>query len=292
MWSCKSILKNNSRTKVYINNTGKIVKEVLNQNRGSECISEILINKYLGSLLNYELYSDKSRLLFEPATRDLKGKIYLDCVSVAFDLIQGLEQLHVDGIIHGDIKPANILEYNDTIKYTDYGSSLFSTDQKIKVDSYTTYYRAPEVWKRSWDYKADIWALGCTLQELHTGSIVFPMKFDPWPCFETWNLPRNTEWNDLINEMLNPDPHFRLGTSELLQHSLFERLDVDHAIKTRGMIYSMGVDSIDTEEHMCIYSKLCGLPFNFKGSYKKLHLLEQKICSLELKKIYSRQVCV
>ncbi len=258
---------------------GKIVKQVFNSKRGSECISEILIGKYLGILLDYELTRDKSKLLFEPAINDLKGKIRLDYINVAFDLITTLQFLHADGIIHGDIKPGNILEHLDKISFTDYGSSLLLTNQNIHIDSYTTCYRAPEVWKKSWNYKSDIWALGCTLQELKNGNVMFPIKFDPWECFENYSLPRNNQWDDLINEMLNPDPYYRLDCNELLKHSIF-----NHRKNQQVEIGNYNLDMSESEEHACVYSKLCGMNFDFKGSYNKLYLLEKNICALDLKK--------
>lgn len=258
---------------------GKIVKEVINSNRGSECILEILIGKFLDILLDYDLSRDKNRLLFEPAITDLKGKIRKDYINIAFELISKLQSLHANGIIHGDIKPANLLEHYDKISFTDYGSSLLITNNNINIDSYTTFYRPPEVWTHSWNYKSDIWALGSTLQELKTGNITFPVKFDPWSCFESWNLSRNDPWDDLINEMLNPDPYFRLDCNELLKHSIFNNMNIQY-----HQVTSHTLNIVESEEQACVYSKLCGLPFIFKGSYNKLYSLEKNICSLELKK--------
>ena len=79
-------------------------------------------------------------------------------------------------MIHCDLKPENILikSYSRCeVKIIDFGSSCFIHDH---LSSYvqSRSYRAPEVILGcKYDYKIDIWSLGCIIGELYTGNVLF-----------------------------------------------------------------------------------------------------------------------
>ena len=80
--------------------------------------------------------------------------------------------LHAEGIIHCDLKPANVLVMKDkTVRVTDYSHSLLLTKKnccfKHKVGSQL--YSAPEVLaKKPWKKEIDIWSLGAVFYEIAT----------------------------------------------------------------------------------------------------------------------------
>ena len=88
----------------------------------------------------------------------------------------GLEYIHSLKLIHCDLKPENILikSYSKAeVKIIDFGSSCYIHDH---LSSYvqSRSYRAPEVIIGcKYDYKIDIWSLGCILAELWTGAVLF-----------------------------------------------------------------------------------------------------------------------
>jgi serine/threonine protein kinase len=49
-------------------------------------------------------------------------------ISIVNHILEGLNYLHTQGVIHGDIKPENILLKSGVAKITDFGLSLFVTD--------------------------------------------------------------------------------------------------------------------------------------------------------------------
>lgn len=91
-------------------------------------------------------------------------------------ILECLDYIHSLHLIHCDLKPENILikSISDTIvKVIDFGSSSFIHDT---LSSYiqSRSYRAPEVIMGcNYDYKIDIWSLGCILAELYTGNVLF-----------------------------------------------------------------------------------------------------------------------
>jgi Protein kinase domain len=95
---------------------------------------------------------------------------------ITWQILKGLEYIHNLKLIHCDLKPENILikSYSRTeVKIIDFGSSCYIHDH---LSSYvqSRSYRAPEVIIGcKYDYKIDMWSLGCILSELFTGSVLF-----------------------------------------------------------------------------------------------------------------------
>ena len=91
-------------------------------------------------------------------------------------MLTALKYIHSLHLIHCDLKPENILikSYSRCeVKVIDFGSSCFIHDH---LSSYvqSRSYRAPEVILGcKYNYKIDIWSLGCILAELFTGNVLF-----------------------------------------------------------------------------------------------------------------------
>ncbi|KAL7210469.1 hypothetical protein ACSBR1_031927 [Camellia fascicularis] len=90
-------------------------------------------------------------------------------------LLLGVEYLHRNGIMHRDIKGANILVDNKgCIKLADFGASKkvveLATMTGAKSMKGTPYWMAPEViLQTGHSFSADIWSVGCTIIEMATG---------------------------------------------------------------------------------------------------------------------------
>ena len=95
-------------------------------------------------------------------------------------IVEGLHYLHQNGIVHCDLKAANILTTEDgDVKLSDFGVSLNFREMKRQIKAVAgipdwrapvANWTAPEVTepKRA-SPKSDIWSLGCTVIELLTG---------------------------------------------------------------------------------------------------------------------------
>ncbi|XP_007888657.1 dual specificity tyrosine-phosphorylation-regulated kinase 2-like [Callorhinchus milii] len=95
----------------------------------------------------------------------------------AHSILQCLDALYKNHIIHCDLKPENILlkqQGRSGVKVIDFGSSCYE-HQRIYTYIQSRFYRAPEVILGArYGMPIDMWSLGCILAELLTGYPLLP----------------------------------------------------------------------------------------------------------------------
>ena len=84
--------------------------------------------------------------------------------------------------MHRDLKPENILyeaKDADNIKIIDFGTSkVFDADQKMNQRFGTPYYIAPEVLRKDYNEKCDIWSIGVMTYIMISGYPPFNAQTD------------------------------------------------------------------------------------------------------------------
>ncbi|CAD8053701.1 unnamed protein product [Paramecium primaurelia] len=82
----------------------------------------------------------------------------------------GLRVLHKSGILHRDLKSANVFKSIDgKYKIGDLNVSKVSHGALAKTQTGTPYYASPEVWRdQPYSSPSDIWSLGCVIYEMAT----------------------------------------------------------------------------------------------------------------------------
>lgn len=102
-------------------------------------------------------------------------------VEIARQVAKGLDAAHKKGIIHGDIKPQNLMITEEgVLKILDFGvarSHGRTVSTRNDLVAGTLAYMAPEQLNGELvDFRADLWSLGVVLHELLTGSHPFEGK--------------------------------------------------------------------------------------------------------------------
>lgn len=148
-------------------------------------------------------------------------------------LLLGLEYLHKNGIMHRDIKGANILVDNKgCIKLADFGASKkvveLATINGAKSMKGTPYWMAPEViLQTGHSFSADIWSVGCTVIEMATGKPPWSQQYQEVAALfhigTTKSHPPipehlSAEAKDFLLKCLQKEPNVRPSASDLLQH--------------------------------------------------------------------------
>jgi serine/threonine protein kinase len=132
---------------------------------------------------------------------DLNNSEGISLKSIKFiskQILQSIEFIHRQGIVHTDLKPENILfsvfkedktgnntniSLNTTltnkrvsIKIADFGTACTKTRLSTKNQIQSLFYRAPEVILEmpKKNEKIDIWSIGCILAELYLGTPLLP----------------------------------------------------------------------------------------------------------------------
>lgn len=174
-------------------------------------------------------------------------------------ILLGLEYLHKNGIMHRDIKGANILVDNKgCIKLADFGASKqvveLATMTGAKSMKGTPYWMAPEViLQTGHSFSADIWSVGCTVIEMATGKPPWSQQYQQevaalFHIGTTKSHPPipdhlSSGAKDFLLKCLQKEPILRLSASELLQHPFVTGETVDLAPQSYTAMGSFGASS-------------------------------------------------
>ncbi|RZC42531.1 serine/threonine-protein kinase fused-like [Asbolus verrucosus] len=128
-------------------------------------------------------------------------------IPIIWDLVSALNYLHSHRVLHRDLKPQNILiDSKNRAKLCDFGFARnMSTGTHVLTSiKGTPLYMAPElIEEQPYDYKADLWSLGCIIHEQIQ-----------WPTFVSDNCIT------FLKGLLQKDPAKRINWDEILNHRL------------------------------------------------------------------------
>jgi serine/threonine-protein kinase 11 len=170
-------------------------------------------------------------LILEHARGSLKGQRFTEpqAVSIYSQVVDGLLYLHRQGLVHQDIKPSNLLLFeNGLVKIADFGAvhSFASAEASIGTPAY----QAPEFLSDEGSAdpaKEDVWSLGVTIFENLFGCLPFKgesvYEIVAKAREDTLDVPASAslQLKDLLTKMLCPDPAERIAMADVAVHPFF-----------------------------------------------------------------------
>ena len=205
-------------------------------------------NKHIVKYLGSELIQDTFCIYLEYLPGGSIAKLVYNLgalpeITVRAYLIQilkGLEYLHNSGVIHRDIKGANILlNSKGKVKLSDFGCSRQYTSVDNESGFVTSVkgslpWMAPEVIKqKGYGRKADIWSVGCVALEMLTAKKPWELD-DNYVMFMMKIVSDNTipeipddispSAKDFLLQCFQRDPASRKSAKELLSHEFLKQL--------------------------------------------------------------------
>ena len=128
----------------------------------------------------------------------------VDAATLGAEMAAALAALHAAGIIHRDVKPANILLPAAGAQLTDFGIARSIDDTSVLTQAGTTFatpaYAAPEVLAHgAYSESSDVYSLGALLFEIVQGQRVIPNS-------DTQLLVTDPFWKPILDDSLSPDP--------------------------------------------------------------------------------------
>lgn len=158
-----------------------------------------------------------------------RGPLPLDrVIAVAAQAAEGLAAAHAQGVVHRDVKSANMIVRDDaagrpTVKLMDFGLAQMSGRSKLtQVDTRlgTVAYMSPEQTQGGEvDRRSDLWSLGVVLYEMVAGELPFKGHYDQAVMYSILNeepapitsqragVPMELEW--IVEKCLAKNAHDR-----------------------------------------------------------------------------------
>ena len=113
-------------------------------------------------------------------------------VEIVFKCSLALAFAQRHGVIHCDIKPANILISGDTdIKISDFGAALYEDAEHTHLKGVgSPAYMSPEqVQDKELDFRTDIYSLGVLMYQMLTGKLPFRASSKASLLYQVVNIP-------------------------------------------------------------------------------------------------------
>uniref|UniRef100_A0A3P8ZNS6 non-specific serine/threonine protein kinase n=1 Tax=Esox lucius TaxID=8010 RepID=A0A3P8ZNS6_ESOLU len=208
-------------------------------------ISILSILQHNNIIAYFNHFMDKDTLLIEleycnggnlyDKINQQKGELFSeeDVIWYLYQVASAVAHIHKAGILHRDIKTLNIfLTKTNLIKLGDYGLAKKLDSQFAMAETCvgTPYYMSPELCQGvKYNFKSDIWAMGCVIFEVLTLTRTFDATNPLNLCVKivqgNWTMEVNSDVYSsalikLVYECLDQDPEKRPTADEILDRPI------------------------------------------------------------------------
>ncbi|RMF70459.1 MAG: serine/threonine protein kinase, partial [Calditrichaeota bacterium] len=187
------------------------------------------IDEYEGQpfiVMEYVAGQSLKERIAEKSPEFLKLRGLLD---IAIQIAQGLQAAHEKGIVHRDVKPANILlDEKGQVRITDFGLAKLAGRTRVTKTGTTmgtVAYMSPEQTRgEAIDHRTDIWSLGVVMYEMLTGQLPFRGEYEQAIVYSILNeAPESTrklnpevpaELQQVVHRCLQKNADARFASAE------------------------------------------------------------------------------
>eukprot|EP01056_Protomagalhaensia_sp_Gyna25_P000633 Protomagalhaensia_sp_Gyna_25__632@NODE_1297_length_1965_cov_52_862928_g1036_i0_p1_GENE_NODE_1297_length_1965_cov_52_862928_g1036_i0NODE_1297_length_1965_cov_52_862928_g1036_i0_p1_ORF_typecomplete_len336_score43_93Pkinase/PF00069_25/7_1e77Pkinase_Tyr/PF07714_17/4e48Kinaselike/PF14531_6/5_6e19Kdo/PF06293_14/2_2e12Kdo/PF06293_14/7e03Pkinase_fungal/PF17667_1/1_6e09APH/PF01636_23/1e05APH/PF01636_23/2_8e03YrbLPhoP_reg/PF10707_9/1_4e06YrbLPhoP_reg/PF10707_9/1_5e03RIO1/PF01163_22/2_4e06WaaY/PF06176_11/7 len=152
---------------------------------------------------------------------------------LCYQMLKALAYVHACGVVHRDIKAENFLfkttNPDSPLKLIDFGMSARISKEQVLTDVCgSPHYLSPELIRRKYSFKADVWALGVLIYLMLFGrypfdgnntsaivKVILTKKID-WQCGEIRPSERAIHF---MKSLLQRNPEKRPTAAEAVQHA-------------------------------------------------------------------------
>ena len=281
LYTIKSVRmdENSKKEKVLFFNELRILVPLTHKNIIS--YKEAFYDKRTKSLNMVIEYVDGGDLSMKIRTAKQKNVFLKEIIiwGIFIQILEGINYLHKKFIIHRDLKTSNIfLTKKGIVKIGGLNVGKNIEDLGMALTQIgTPYFTSPEIWEQNpYDYKCDIWSIGCILYEMTTLHVPFlglnmqelyknilSAKYKSIPKIYSKNL------NEIIDLMLIKDPLKRPSTDDLLNNKIIlekkKELNLKNDDNDESSYINKAVDKIIKDYH------------NNKNKLENSHIIYKKI---------------
>lgn len=231
-----------------------------------------------------------------------KSKILSESVALFFfsQIVEGLAAIHSNKIVHGDLKPSNLLLRGNEIKIADFGFCKFlENTNKSQYSNFfigSPIYMAPELFEggSETNEKTDMYALGVILYEMLFGTAPFEEKSLEDLVYKLKNnyfinFPReineiSLEIEDLLRRLLDKNPEKRYSVFELKE--ILNSKKNNEVMKIKEKIFDEKSIRLDEIKNLEVFKN--AEQFKMRKNFEEI----KKTISSEITTTFFKKLCL